>query len=41
MRGCIHDWFASYLSNRFQTTAIGSHVSDKLKTSCGVPQGST
>ena len=40
IRGIIHDWFSSYLSNRVQTTQIGCNVSRKLKTLCGVPQGS-
>ena len=40
VRGCGHDWFASYLSNRMQTTAIDSFISNKLTVNCGVPQGS-
>ena len=39
-RGIIHDWFASYLKNRLQTTQIGQHVSSKAMIICGVPQGS-
>ena len=38
--GLINQWFASYLANRFQTTQIDSHVSNKLEITCGVPQGS-
>ena len=40
VRGIVNDWFSSYLINRVQTTQIGSHVSDKQNTLCGVPQGS-
>ena len=39
-RGIINEWFQSYLTNRTQTTQIGSHVSTKLISPCGVPQGS-
>ena len=39
-RGIIHEWFQSYLTNRTQTTQIGSHISTKLTAPCGVPQGS-
>ena len=40
VRGIVNDWFPSYLINRVQTTQIGSHVSEKQNTLCGVPQGS-
>ena len=40
VRGIVNDWFSSYLINRVQTTQIGSHVSEKQNTWCGVPQGS-
>ena len=40
VRGIVNDWFSSYLINRIQTTQIGSHVSEKQNTLCGVPQGS-
>lgn len=40
VRGIVNDWFSSYLINRVQTTQIGSHVSEKQNTLCGVPQGS-
>ena len=40
IRGTVNDWFSSYLSNRIQTTQVGSHVSRKESTLCGVPQGS-
>ena len=36
----INQWFCSYLSNRRQTTEMGSHISSKLNINCGVPQGS-
>ena len=39
-RGLINDWFSSYLSNRTQSTQIGSVVSSKERIVCGVPQGS-
>ena len=39
-RGITNEWFSSYLTNRTQTTQIGSHISNKLETTCGVPQGS-
>ena len=39
-RGLINDWFQSYLKNRTQTIQIGEHLSTKLISSCGVPQGS-
>ena len=38
--GIVNDWFSSYLINTVQTTQIGSHVSEKQNTLCGVPQGS-
>ena len=31
MRGVINDWFSSYLSDRTQTTQIGSDISGKDK----------
>ena len=40
IRGIILDWFYSYLTDRVQSTQIGSEVSTKLPTACGVPQGS-
>ena len=39
-RGIVNDWFSSYLINRVQTTQIGSLVSEKQNTLCGVPQRS-
>ena len=38
IRGIINDWFRSYLTDRVQSTQIGSEVSIKLTTACGVPQ---
>ena len=38
--GIINDWFHSYLTDRVQSTQIGSEVSTKFPTACGVPQGS-
>ena len=40
IRGKVHDWFSSYLSNRRQFVSIGSSNSDPLPVRCGVPQGS-
>ena len=40
IRGVIHDWFSSYLTDRTQVTQIGHNNSDKVNTLCGVPQGS-
>ena len=40
IRGIINDWFHSYLTDRIKSTQIGSEVSTKLTTACGVPQGS-
>ena len=39
-RGIDNQWLSSYLSNRTQTTEIGSQISSKLNINCGVPQGS-
>ena len=39
-RGIIHIWFSSYLQGRTQTTQIGPHISERLDSTCGVPQGS-
>ena len=36
----INDWFSLYLSVRMQSTQIGSVVSNKERTVCGVPPGS-
>ena len=40
IHGIINKWFRSYLSGRTQTTQVGSYISKKEKSSCGVPQGS-
>ena len=40
IRGLVYDWFSSYLSSRFHTTAISNNISNKEKCLCGVPQGS-
>ena len=39
-RGIVNEWFSSYLKGRTQTTQIDSHISGKIDTTCGVPQGS-
>ena len=40
VRGVSHDFFRSYLSNRFQYVKIGSSSSDLAPITHGVPQGS-
>ena len=40
IRGCAHDWFKSYLTNRKQFVESDSHTSSLLSITCGVPQGS-
>ena len=39
-RGFMHDWFNSYLSNRFQFVDINGHKSPLTGLSLGVPHGS-
>lgn len=34
------DWFLSYLSDRFQVTHVGGCLSESMKVTHGVPQGS-
>ena len=36
----MQDWFAPYLCNRSQTISITSYVSDRIKITYIVPQGS-
>ena len=38
-RSHIIIWFSSYLQGRSQTTQIGPHISKRLDSTCGVPQG--
>ena len=40
IRGIANDWFKSYLTNRMQYASIDGILSDLLKVSFGVPQGS-
>ena len=40
IRGIIIDWFHSYVTDRVQSTQIGSEISVKVTTACGVLQGS-
>ena len=40
VRGVAHDWFVSYLSNRYQRVCIEDVVSGLETVSVGVPQGS-
>ena len=39
VRGVVHQWFASYLSNWEQFVSVNGHNSSFGKVSCGVPQG--
>jgi len=39
-RGIINIWFSSYLQGPTQTTQIGPHISERLDSTRGVPQGS-
>ena len=39
IRGIMHDWFRSYLSDREQFTVVGAAESSRRKLLCGVPQG--
>ena len=39
-RGIINIQFSSYLQGRTQTTQIGPHISERLNSTYGVPQGS-
>ena len=40
IRGTVHSWFKSYLSNRKQFTCYNDNSSDLCTINCGVPQGS-
>ena len=40
IRGLVHHWFASYLTNRQQYVSVGSKVSSVKPINIGVPQGS-
>ena len=40
IRGVVHDWFKSYLSQREQFVNVNGHNSLSLPVTCGVPQGS-
>lgn len=40
IRGCVYNWFKSYLSERTQTTSVNNCISDKVGINYGVPQGS-
>jgi hypothetical protein len=40
VNGQTLSWFQSFLSNRPQQTVLGNSLSDSLKISVGVPQGS-
>ena len=40
IRGCIHDWFRSYLNNRQKYTVFNNKLSPIKPAYLGVPQGS-
>ena len=40
VRGCAHDWFTSYLSNRSQFVTYNGVKYNLNNVKCGVPQGS-
>lgn len=40
VRGIVHQWFESYLSDRYQYTFVNNKSSPLAKVTCGVPQGS-
>ena len=40
IKGTVYKWFESYLSNRYQSTKIGKHISIALLILWGIPQGS-
>ena len=40
IRGTLHNWFESYLTNRRQFTYVNNTESDINTITCGVPQGS-
>ena len=40
IRGIAHDWMKSYLSNRSQFVRHQNCSSNKMSTTCGIPQGS-
>ena len=40
VRGCAHDWFTSYVSNRSQFVSCNGVNSNPNNVKCGVPQGS-
>jgi len=40
IRGIVHRWFRSYLTNRLQFTCVQGARSSSLSVTCGVPQGS-
>ena len=40
IRGCVHDWFKSYMNNRTQHTLYNNTSSPKVGVQLGVPQGS-
>jgi len=40
IRGIVHNWFSSYLTDRKQYTVVGNNQSLSGNITCGVPQGS-
>lgn len=41
IRGILHQWFESYLKNRFQHVQFNDQISDLSKITTGARQGST
>ena len=40
IKGKIHRWLHTFLTNRTQRVRVGKHLSEEVKVASGVPQGS-